>query len=232
MAMATPKPLSRAAYASIRRVDRDQALVMAEREAVATGWAKKSDDWFYGEVGFEAMAHALSRVEPTSKETFLDLGSGTGQAVLAAALTHPFEACRGVERLESLHEVAMQSLASYESETERTIQALRKGPNEEGDGMESEGTWPFHAPKVEFVHGDLLHEPLDGVDVVYSFATCFGRGLLNAMTWQLEALRPGARVLLVSKSLDSPSFEFVECVPLQQTHTPAAVDCYIYHKRY
>lgn len=228
-AMATPHPLSRSTFASIRRVSRDQALDMAEREATATGWAKKSDDWFYGEVGFDAMAHALSRVEPKRKETFLDLGSGTGNAVMAAALTQPFEVCRGVERLSSLHEIALQALASYESDTKQVIRSLQ---TEAGEGVPSAETWPFHVPKVEFVHGDLLHESMEGVDVVYSFATCFGRELFNAMAWQLEALRPGARVLLVSKSLISPSFELVECVGLQQTHTEAAVDCYIYHKRY
>merc|ERR1711991_85382 len=38
------------------------------------------------------------------KKTFVDLGSGVGKAVVAAALLHEFEFCKGIEIQEILYE--------------------------------------------------------------------------------------------------------------------------------
>lgn len=38
---------------------------------------------------------------------FYDLGSGTGKAVLAAALLHDFDECKGIEIADSLYDVSM-----------------------------------------------------------------------------------------------------------------------------
>lgn len=44
---------------------------------------------------------------------FYDLGSGTGKAVLAAAIAHEFATCVGIESLEGLFVLSQDLLAAY-----------------------------------------------------------------------------------------------------------------------
>ena len=44
---------------------------------------------------------------------FYDLGSGTGKAVIAAALMHNFAVCCGIELLEGLHTISLEIQNEY-----------------------------------------------------------------------------------------------------------------------
>ena len=55
---------------------------------------------------------ALSRREVSGDDVFIDLGSGKGRMVLAAAARYPFKRVIGVELAEQLHEVARANVAS------------------------------------------------------------------------------------------------------------------------
>jgi tRNA G46 methylase TrmB len=66
----------------------------------------------YGEILFFPFADIIRWVAPSLPEfpIFYDLGSGTGKAVLAASLVHPFDQAIGIELLE----VGFQSWAPCE----------------------------------------------------------------------------------------------------------------------
>jgi hypothetical protein len=53
-----------------------------------------------------------------SKFTFIDLGSGKGRTLLMAS-EYPFRRILGVELLPSLHEIALENLKKYSSQTQR-----------------------------------------------------------------------------------------------------------------
>ena len=79
----------------------------------------------YGEFDFYFFAELLDRAQELyyqgnkdenpatwNGKTFCDIGSGTGRLVMAASALHPgWRLCRGIELLNSIHEVAEQTLA-------------------------------------------------------------------------------------------------------------------------
>jgi hypothetical protein len=68
----------------------------------------------YGEIEFASYARAINMIKTsfdgmqTPGGVFVDFGSGTGKAVLAAALLHRFDRCVGIEILENLHKAALE----------------------------------------------------------------------------------------------------------------------------
>jgi len=70
----------------------------------------------YGEFALDFFIALLRRALPRHGEIFVDLGSGCGRLVLAAALLHRWRLCAGAEVLEDLHAIAVDAhsrLASY-----------------------------------------------------------------------------------------------------------------------
>ena len=60
-------------------------------------------EFTYGEVNFANFLPMLDFVKPIRGETFYDLGCGSGQPLMVAALAYPtLKACRGIELLEGL----------------------------------------------------------------------------------------------------------------------------------
>ena len=68
----------------------------------------------YGEVSAEGFAEILQLVQPHAGEVFVDLGSGTGKAVLTAAALHPFAKAVGVEFVAALHEASTRLVADFQ----------------------------------------------------------------------------------------------------------------------
>jgi hypothetical protein len=74
-------------------------------EAARAKAASSSEGLIYGEVEFPSLASVLWALRPwlPSGGKFVDLGSGSGRGVLAAAFLHDFSALTGVELLHGLH---------------------------------------------------------------------------------------------------------------------------------
>jgi len=80
-------------------------------KAKKEGRFKEVEGLGYGEVDVQAFGHFIRCLPPIhEKGTFLDLGSGSGKAVLAAAFSGMFSQCIGVEIMEPLHNLAIQAL--------------------------------------------------------------------------------------------------------------------------
>jgi len=68
------------------------------------------DRVYYSPSSWRALRRTLRRNEITDSDVFLDLGSGMGRMVLAAA-RYPFRRVIGVELAEELHEIARDNVA-------------------------------------------------------------------------------------------------------------------------
>eukprot|EP00232_Nephroselmis_pyriformis_P003878 CAMPEP_0182906666 /NCGR_PEP_ID=MMETSP0034_2-20130328/33911_1 /TAXON_ID=156128 /ORGANISM="Nephroselmis pyriformis, Strain CCMP717" /LENGTH=261 /DNA_ID=CAMNT_0025042393 /DNA_START=87 /DNA_END=872 /DNA_ORIENTATION=- len=200
-------------YASIfRDVDRDAAMAAAIDDADDFGMrARGEDEWFYGELSFGAWAEIIQVLGSDPGAVFLDMGSGVGKAAVAAALLGGFREVRGVEILPRVARLAEDHAAKY---------------NEARDGAGER--WPALA----LSEGNMFEAPLGDVDVVFCFATCLSRSIVQNLQWKLEELRPGAQVVVVSKFLDSPALELVPegCLESSQAHTEDKLDVYLYRR--
>src|SRR5688572_30636458 len=70
----------------------------------------------YGEVTPESVQMMLETVQPQPGEVFYDLGSGTGKAVIFAAILADFARCTGIELVEDLWQAANTARERYEGE--------------------------------------------------------------------------------------------------------------------
>lgn len=135
----------------------------------------------YGEVTFDTFAKMLQNVAPAAGEVFCDLGSGTGKAVLAAHMLHDFSRAVGVEVLDDLHQTAISVQSRFGREFRPSLPE------------------PKQKQSVEFIQKDFLHHDFSDADVVFVHATCMYDALLTQLDPQLSKLKPGARVMTVSK---------------------------------
>ena len=111
-----------------------------------------------------SFSRTLERILPLDEvapdDVFLDLGSGMGRAVLAAAATYPFRRVIGVELSQQLHQVALENV-------ERNRARLRS--------------------PVELVNADVLdYRVPDDVTIVYLYNPFLGE-VFQHMVEQLEA---------------------------------------------
>mmetsp|Transcript_55306 Transcript_55306/g.130781 ORF Transcript_55306/g.130781 Transcript_55306/m.130781 type:complete len:224 (-) Transcript_55306:66-737(-) len=135
------------------------------------------------------LAHGTDR----SGATFLDLGSGAGRLVLAAAaMDSPWKLCRGVELLGSLHALAEVKLA-----------AGRAMPG----FLQSEVL-------LEHTGWDAPTLDLSTVDVAFAYTTCIAQheGVLTGLTAALsDKLRAGCIVVTTDYQL-GVGFEQLEII--------------------
>ena len=90
----------------------------------------KDSTLIYGEITFETLGMVFEKIKkvygiPNQGASgsigflqrcggiFYDLGSGTGKAVIAAAMLHNFDVCYGIEILEGLYSVSLDTLNAY-----------------------------------------------------------------------------------------------------------------------
>jgi hypothetical protein len=84
----------------------------------------------YGEITFEALGLVFEKIKKVYGRPFqgtsgplgflqhrggifYDLGSGTGKAVVGAAILHNFDVCYGIEFLEGLYSLSLDALNAY-----------------------------------------------------------------------------------------------------------------------
>lgn len=153
----------------------------------------------YGEIEYASYAAALARVRahgglarPGGR--FVDLGSGSGKAVFAAALLHDFDAALGIELLHSLHAEALKLLerwardVSGHAATPRHL-LWRMRAADDGARMWWWG-WQVlpHLPRskhhtaVSFKCGDFTAiDWCQGADVLFAASTCYDDALMLAI---------------------------------------------------
>ena len=153
----------------------------------------------YGEIEFFAYARIIEialQSANIASPVFVDLGSGTGKAVVAAALLYSFADCVGVELLPSLHAVADAAVTA----------TLAIPPHVEAPPRS----------RLHVVCGDLFEQGnlLPTADVVYVATTGFDDALLRRLADFLAAgLRPGAITITLSLPLPHARFHVIHSAP-------------------
>ena len=176
----------------ITQVDQVQRLNQLFKSADGMSISKKgrlnedlsSKSFVYGEVVLDQMMEILSRLElDPSESVFYDLGSGTGKAVILAAASGYFKKVVGIEFVKDLFDCSLQMKDSYLSLM--------------GDSMTCD---------IHFYQGDMLKKDVSDATVVFAHSTCFEDDLVIQLKHRFQTLKPGTKLITVSKSFMMPTF--------------------------
>jgi hypothetical protein len=140
----------------------------------------KEGELTYGEMDLTFFVALINRLDPSEGSRFVDLGSGRGQLVLAAAKLRPWKLCTGIEIEPEVFEIGQGAL-----------------------DIAQQGDDPISPCK--FVFGDIYNttNPLFDADLVFAYATCFATSdgnVLSRLSKVLsENLKPECTVITVNK---------------------------------
>ena len=100
-----------------------------------------------------------------------------------------FSKTAGVELVDALYNASAEVLERFNKEVRPTIA-------QELDDRE-----------IKMIHGSIVDIDFSNVDIVFMNSTCFQEDLMLAMEEPLSKLKPGSKVITLSKTLRSPQFE-------------------------
>lgn len=141
-------------------------------------------EYVYGEISFEPFIALLSLCHPDCSTVFYDLGSGTGKAVLASMMVFDVQKSCGIELFSSLCDCAKN-------------QQLRLGQIP---------AYKAKAERIEFRQENILDAQFRDATLVFINATAFFGQLWQAISKQVEQIKPGSLVISTSKALNSTAF--------------------------
>ena len=177
--------------------------------------AERGRSLTYGEVDFFSFTMILETAmnegaDNKERKLFVDIGHGTGRAVLAAALLngHRFRECRGIEILKPLVDASIEAKERYMARTAQR-QEFYGHPNDSNARA-----------FVEMMHGDILAPSRKGGDVangsglsdgewtdgdiVFANSTCFSQDLMDKISEKAAELRSGAIIITLTQQLRNP----------------------------
>jgi SAM-dependent methyltransferase len=165
----------------------------------------------YGEASLPGMEQIIATLGEGARGTFYDLGSGTGKAVILAAMLGAFERCIGIEFVPELHETALSIGREFDA-------VIRPSLPQEKQRV-----------AVEFRNEDVfLADIRDGDVFLAHCCTCFTEEQMQKLQRSLLAIRPGALALMVSRSLPEGPFALAGSFPVQMGWGTATV--YVYRR--
>lgn len=169
-----------------------------------------SDDrsFTYGEIVFEEFAKMLDVVKPKPSEVFYDLGAGTGKAVFCSALLYDWKKCCGIDLLPGLHDCSVTLLEKY-----KLLPAVIKH-------------CPESVQSLQFIKANLMEVDFQDADVIFTHATCFSSIVWDALVAKFRTLKPGTRIISVTKRLEGPEFELIQDASQLFTWGTATVTIY------
>eukprot|EP01036_Dinobryon_divergens_P025354 gene25354-33892_t len=193
----------------------------------------------YGEIEFFSFWNIVQRCCPSKGDVFVDLGHGTGRALIAAALLFgsEFSKIYGVELIPGLYNESIANVLNYQEFVKDRSHIFPTYPDvvaEQGDflaiedGISSASSVPS------------LSSWLRAADIVFINSTCFGEEIMCALGRKLSvSLRPGSRVACLTFRLPveesgsngarvAASFELLHTLQLSMSWGLAT--CYIYQK--
>ncbi len=149
-----------------------------------------SKSFTYGEISFETFSQILAEAGLQSHHTFYDLGCGTGKPVFVATLASRPKKAVGIELLPELVTVA-EALS-------KTFQTIR-------------ARYDVSIPtEISFLCADILVYDWSEADVVYCASTCFDMEFMQELAKKASLLKPGSRVITLTKELNSPHLKLVK----------------------
>ena len=153
----------------------------------------------YAEAPYPELLKQLARLTrmgltSTSEGHFVDLGSGTGTMVFAAALYHDFTSVMGVEIQDDLHSAAKDVESIWKRVIMPNLSERKRDTN------------------LRLQLGDCCYTDWSHADVVWCNATCFDQVMLDRIAARCADLKPGAFFLIVTKLLPNSAVPFFELV--------------------
>ena len=178
-----------ASYNARRTGARDAALAFAS-STNEDGIPIAGDEFVYGEFDAALFSRLLDLAGATDGDNFVDVGSGVGRIVLAAALCKPELAdCHGIEILPELHEAAIMARQRFET----LPPPLCDQP-----------IAPCQYSCID-LYSDAAAAALQAADIAFSYSVTWERddeGRLTTLSRVLaERLKNGARVITVGVTL-------------------------------
>jgi SAM-dependent methyltransferase len=158
-------------------------------------------EYTYGEIEFLSFIALLSLTHPDENTRFYDLGSGTGKAVLAAAMVYDMESYCGVELFKTLYDVSVKQQKH-----------LSRLPEYEGK-----------AEKIEFIHADFLTVDLSKATLIFINSTAFVGETWQLLNERLVETAFGATIITISKKLTSSVFSITKTTKINMSWGPATV---------
>jgi len=181
------------------------------------------DEMVYGEISFFTLALLFDIIQNYSQNkadtkkdknksinkdldgTFYDLGSGTGKAVMTAALLYPFKKACGIELLPRLHDCSLAQL--------ETLRDLRNSSGSEQAQNRSELPDHLQTTAIQFIHADFFDIDLSDAgegDIVFINATGFFAEAKEKLILKLQKVKPKCWVMISSKKLPQADFELID----------------------
>ena len=186
-----------------------------ERETIQGGLQMQA--LVYGEVTFHSMRQILDSVFSSCFEfhpfplyglEFVDLGSGAGRPALSSACnTHLFRRCVGIELLDSLHQLALQTKQEWDKQRPRS------------------------QTEVCFYQGDIFDTNVydwRGADVILVNSTCFNKKMLADLANLAHDVSDTCVIITFTLSLESQLFELITTDRFEMSWGEADV---FYHRR-
>eukprot|EP00940_MAST-03C_sp_MAST-3C-sp2_P000933 g933.t1 len=169
----------------------------------------KSQSLAYGEViPLNFYRKILCRVNDAKDEriggSFYDLGSGTGVAIFAAALSGYFDSCVGVEILNSLHKQALENLERYKAYV-------------------LPGRSKAESVDIAFIREDLTLADFQDAKVVFCLSTCFTDDILASIRKKARSCQVGTWFVTVTHPLRCDLYRLVDRVECKMSFGSATV---------
>ncbi|MBI4009349.1 hypothetical protein HY357_03885 [Candidatus Roizmanbacteria bacterium] len=162
----------------------------------------------YGEITPEGFSAILSDINLKPSGVFYDLGSGTGKGVILASIFGDFSKMIGIEILKELYETAKKVLKSYDQVVRPIL------PDEKKNQV------------LDFINADFLEYDFSNADVIFCHSTCFYDELMIALERKCMNLKKGTKIILVTKTFQSPFFKLLKSGEYPMTWGKATVNFY------
>jgi len=147
-------------------------------KAISNTARAKRSSWYmghtYGEVTYHGFLRMLAMMKLNKGDVFYDLGSGTGKAVILAALLVPFSKIVGIEILKELYDTSCTVFSFYRQLT-----------------SQNNTTHPF----VSFMHGDFKKADISDANIIFMNATCMHYEFEIPFIRKLEQLKKGTKII-------------------------------------
>lgn len=148
----------------------------------------------YGEISADGFAQVLAIAAPQPGEVFVDLGSGTGKAVLVAAALYPFSKVIGIEFVAPLHEASVRLMAHFREKIAQELE-LYAGTR--------------RPPETEMLLGDvtsidwglLAQNTSSSPCVVFAACTCWSQEQIDDLIAKAGKLSKGTRLITMTRNL-------------------------------
>lgn len=169
-----------------------KSISLKERERLAI----EDPAFIYGEIDFLSFFTILTKVKPTPKEIFYDLGCGAGKAVFSAILFFDIAKAYGIELLPALYNVA-------NSQIEKAKTLIRSYDNDLAQ------SYLQRVSNIQFINDDFLNCNISDADIIFINATCLNYHTWEALIEKLMLIKVGSRIIVTTKKIHRAQFQLL-----------------------